>query len=463
MAFVALYGFETSITAPTAANAGLIQIDNNVASMLALTLGAGNYSYAALSDGLNYEIVKITSITAPFLSVTRAQDGTTSSAFPIGSCIRFIWNQEGIAAIASGTPLNLVGTGITTATFTGPNTWTINTPVPVINGTLPIEVLGSYPLWDVEFAATNSGCCCNCSGSGTGGNVTLTGTGAAFVTGVSPVYNIDVPIPVLIGTGTVTVTGTYPNYTINGTGGGGSGVNSVTGSAKILIGGTMINPVVQLLPTGVSAGYYNGITLDSYGTVTTINPLYIPLVNVISTTPDPLTVNIIGDVVELAVNSATQTTEGVVKLAAPTSAGSNNTTDFTSAVTPGGINAVLAAALPNPTVFQSSTSYTPAPSASYTNPLAGTTITFTLTGTQTALVTATASATDSATTSPPSFGLAVFQSVALVQGIQAIYTGNHILQFVLTAPFSGSLSLKTTALTGTTSIVSQSLTAVVLP
>ena len=51
------------------------------------TLGSGDYFYATIGEGGGSEIVKVTAISSNTLTVTRAQDGTTASAFSSGETI----------------------------------------------------------------------------------------------------------------------------------------------------------------------------------------------------------------------------------------------------------------------------------------------------------------------------------------------------------------------------------------
>ena len=244
MSFTPIYGLNTAITAATAAGAGQIKVDNSVAMSIATELGS-DFTYASLSDGVNYEIIRIDSVTAPFLNVTRGQDGTTTSAFPAGACIRFIWNAEGILAVTGGTSFTLVGTGAATVTGTYPN-FTVDVPVPVITATLPIEVMGEYPAWEIDFQGSFGGCCCGGATGATGGTITeITGSGLATVTGsTGPTANVDVPVFNPIAGANMAITGAWPNWTFasTGGGGGGGGVASVTGSTKILVSGSLVNP-----------------------------------------------------------------------------------------------------------------------------------------------------------------------------------------------------------------------------
>lgn len=508
--FVPIYGLSTPLTAATAAGAGQLQIDNSVANYIAAALVGGNFTYVALDDGVNYEIIRIDSVSAPYLNITRGLGGTTSSNFPIGTCLKFVWITEGIRDAVAAISFGITGTGAVTVTQTGPDSFNIDVPATTITASLPIEVLGSFPNYDLGFVGSYGGCCCS-GGSGGGGTVNsvhVTGTGLAVATSggtsTDPTFNIQVVPPNFVGAGTVTVTGSWPNYTITGFPGT-SGVASVTsGNAKIVIGGSGTNPTVLMATTGIGTVSLNGITYDNWGTVTAVDTSKVAVTTITSsnaaitvTGPAP-TYSITANnattsahgVVQLAaatagasrnagdatsavtpagvdavlnafaVPHATTSTYGTVQLAAATATASNNASDATSAVTPAGINAVMATL----SVTASSTFIADVP-GNYTNTLGSTITTPVLVAGQQMLITASAEVDDSgiAPGNVPSWGLAIFNGATLVQGIKAMHTGSHFIQYTLAGPQAAmTLTLKTTTLTGTTSVNAQSIIATVV-
>lgn len=459
MAFTPVYGFNAFLTAATTAGAGMLKIDPNIATALATKLGA-NYTIVSLSDGVNYELVRIDSVTSPYLNVTRAFDGTTSFDFPIGACIRFQWTADGITAVAAGITFTVTGTHQANVTNTGPNSWNVDVVTPTITGTAPIEVLGTYPTLEIAATTTFGGCCCGGGGGGGTGTITsITGSGLVTVTGgTGPTANIDVPTPTFIGAGTVTVTGSWPIYTITGSGGGGGGgVASVTGSAKILLSGTPTNPVINLVTTG-AGGSYNGVTYDAWGTITSVNASYHPLTTVTSgNTLATITYPTVGTV-DITYAQANLSDLGLIKLAAPNATASSDPSDATSAVTPAGINAVIGT-LSGVTIRGSGSFTADVPSA-YTNTL-GSAITFTtgLASGHWAMLTATVAVSDSALAAgaSPSFGIAIFQGTTLVQGIKAFTTGFQTVQVIIPGPITvgTTYTLKSTTLTGTSTVLAE--------
>jgi len=430
MAFKAVYGLNVSLTAATAANAGQLKIDNSAATSLATALGA-DFTYAALSDGVNYEIVRIDTVTAPFLNVTRAFEGTTSSAFPIGACLRFVWIADGITAVAGGVTFTVTGSGVAVVTSTGTNSWNVDVPITTLTGDASIEILGTFPDFEIATNATFGGCCCGGGGGGSGGTITeITASGIASVTGgTGPTANIDVPTLNLIAGANVTITGTYPNFTIAASGGGGGGgVASVTGSTKILVSGSLSNPVVNLIVSGVTAGSHNGFTYDAWGTITAVNLSYVPITTITSLSP------------EIVVGSG------------------------------GAGTATLTFSAPSSTVYVASQSvFDTTGGASYTTAIPGVVATLPiLTSSQKAVVTALATVFDSSTpTVPPVWGLGVFDTVSggLVNGTTSMPTCTHVVKYMVPGPTvaTQNLFLVTTALTGTMAVMTKSIVVEVYP
>lgn len=466
MTFVPAYGFQTSLTGATAAGAGLLQVDPSVATQLGVKLGGGNYTYAELSDGLNFELIQITGVSGTYLNAVRGQLGTLSSAFPVGACVRFVWTSAGIAAVASASTFNIVGGGATAVTFNNAtNTWSINTPLPTITATAPAQVLGAYPQWQFGVTNTAGNCCCgggtSGGGGGTGTPLNIVGQGIVSVQDSYPNYTVSAQgVNLQSGSG-ISVTGTYPNFTIAATGGGGgSGVSSVSGSSKILVSGAASSPVISLNTTGVGAQTYNGLTIDQWGTITEVDSAYVPVTSVSSGSSSiVVTMPAVPGTVVVGALSATTTQSGTVKLAESTAAASNNSTDTTSAVTPAGVNAVIASV--NSNTITGTSSFTAAPLSAYTNILSSTTANVTLSATQKALIVASVSVQDTASTPQP-WGFGVFKGTSLVQGLQATPTGSQTIQCMITGPLTTTtIGLATTALPSTATVIGQSVFAIV--
>ena len=353
--FVSLLGFSSTLSANLSAVATTMTLPAADAAYIDGRLGASDWTYLALSDGTNLEIVKVVAVSGASVDIIRGFDSTPATAFPSGTCIRFVWSNTAIQDLTSDGAFNveITGTGLATVTETGTNEFEVHVPELEISAGPGVNVLGAYPNYEISLVNPD-GNCCGCSSSGGGGDVTLTGSGIVTVSSISGGYNIDVDSPTFTSAtpATLTIAGSWPNYTFSVAVSGGSGtVTSVTGGAGILISGTpSIAPTVSLLPTGVVASTYGGMTLNSYGQVTTLAAGFSP-VSTITSASAGLTVTTGPGAMErtLTLNAATTAQAGVVELAAATAVDSTNIADTTSAVVPAGLAAALAA-LPAATI-----------------------------------------------------------------------------------------------------------------
>jgi len=105
------------------------------------TLGSGDYFYATIGEGSGSEIVKVTAISSNTLTVTRAQDGTTASAFSSGETIALRVVAAALDDIASQaqSAADTESVSISGDTMTG----TLTAPTINVNGKLSVEHDGS--------------------------------------------------------------------------------------------------------------------------------------------------------------------------------------------------------------------------------------------------------------------------------------------------------------------------------
>lgn len=89
----AKYQGAASITAPTSAYNTLGDPTQYSSTN---STDAGDYFYATISDGTNTEVVKVTNISSNTLTVTRAQEGTSGTAFASGSYIQIRPTNQGL-------------------------------------------------------------------------------------------------------------------------------------------------------------------------------------------------------------------------------------------------------------------------------------------------------------------------------------------------------------------------------
>lgn len=350
--FVSLLGFSSTLESNLTAIATSMALPPAHAAHIDSVLGGSGWTYLALSDGTNLEMVKVVSVTGSNVDIIRGFDGTSAEAFPAGTCVRFVWGTTAIQDLVADGSFNveITGTGLATVTETGTNEFEVHVPELNIEAGPGVNVLGAYPNFEISLVNAD-GNCCGCSSTGGGGEVTLTGSGVVTVSAISGGYNIDVDQPTFTSAtpATLTIGGTWPNYTFAVSVSGGSGtVTSVTGGAGILISGTpSIAPTVSLLATGVVAGTYGGMTLNAYGQATALAAGFSP-VSTITSASAGLTSAVGPGAMErtLTLNAATTGQRGGVQLAAATAVDSTNPADSTSAVVPAGLAAALAAIPP---------------------------------------------------------------------------------------------------------------------
>lgn len=163
MAFVATAGFNAETDATLSSGAVRMLLVLADANELAARLGVGGFTYLQIQDGLSYEIVRATLVQGNLVSIDRAIDGTSASAFPRGSCVSFVMGPSSVAAIGGGGGggggnLTLASTNPNTALINGASSQTLALPGP-FNITVPqvsltgAGVSGSYP----NFVIAGSG------------------------------------------------------------------------------------------------------------------------------------------------------------------------------------------------------------------------------------------------------------------------------------------------------------------
>jgi len=199
-------------------------------------------------------------------------DGGTATAFPVAFGLSENWvDQYGFGSVAMGSSNNNLAPAISVMAFggvTSPNT-----------------------------------------GSGVISGIALSATGRVFGVEVQSLPN-----------------GTFTNSTINvtngrvtsvtaGVGGGGS-VQSVAPGAGIAVTGTPnINPVVQLLASGVIAGNYANVAIDTFGRITSVPISFDPVSVVSSPTVGVSIISTSPGARQISIATATSSTQGLVEFA----------------------------------------------------------------------------------------------------------------------------------------------------
>lgn len=426
----------------------------------ALNFGVGDYFYLSISEGVNYEEIKVTNKGVNYLVVTRAQGGTTAKNFTVLAAYSTALNKAGVLDISLGnTPVAgfvVTADGQATVDESPAGTFNVHVPNITIQGLAGLEVSKIGQTYQLGISADLL--CSGGDGSGSTSDISIIGAGIAAVSLSAGVYTINVPAPVFTGVG-VSVTGTWPNLTI--TGGGGAGGGTVTsvgaGSGLSITGGPTVNPTVNLNNTLPGVVSTDDIDFNAKGQATRIDPEYNPIS--ILTPTAPLSVSrALGNVTISVVESA----EGVVGVVAlADSAAPLNPTDATTAVTPKLLSSVISDLAGGS--ITGGQSYSGEADASYTNTVPTTAVTLDLASGEKAVVIANITVQDPiAPATAQQYGMAVFSSSgsARLQSNKSITQNSQTMIFVLTGPFTDALVLKTTALTGTVAVASQSLMAI---
>lgn len=242
-----------------------------------------------LSVGTNSVLLPGSSSTASLVSGGAATTATLgSNSYSINVPVPVITGSN--AAVVSGSypswtinvPNNastasLVSTGAATTATLGPNSYSINVPVPVITGSNAATISGSYPNWTINVPNAST--------------ASLVSSGAAATATLGPnSYSINVPVPVITGSNAASVSGSYPNWTVNVPATPTvSIVHNVTGLAEV--SGTYPNYIVTVAPNFTymnSSGYLvitNTATGSSYSFNITPTLVYNPATGVLTNGP----------------------------------------------------------------------------------------------------------------------------------------------------------------------------------
>ena len=141
------------------------------------TLGSGDYFYATIGEGAGSEIVKVTAISSNTLTVTRAQDGTTASAFSSGETIALRVVAAALDDIASQaqSAADTESVSISGDTMTGTLALTDDTAIAWGSGTSRPAIIGNTADDDLDiYILGNSIVNVDASGIDVTGTITAT-------------------------------------------------------------------------------------------------------------------------------------------------------------------------------------------------------------------------------------------------------------------------------------------------
>jgi hypothetical protein len=458
MAFVAIQYLAANTASFTSPSATAITTDSGTTALLLSLLGAsGNFTTISITDGINSEIMFIEGVSAGAVNVLRGQEGTTPVALAQGAAFRFAWTETSILAIAPGGTVTCNGSGATIVT--GGPAYTIHSDPTVITPGAGINVSGTYPNYNISSTVPSG----PPGPTGAAGPAVLvTASGISTASGGPSVYNVDTTAPNLIAGSGIGISGTYPNLTITNTQtpGGTGTVTSVTGGTGITItGSSTITPTISLTATGVTAGAYGAISINAAGQITAISNGF--LTSLSTSTTGVTAANPSAGVYTINIAAASTGSQGLTAYAPATSSGSNNAGNNAQSVTPAGINAVIAALNLSPATLGVSGSQTALSAGSYTNLIGSMPIAVNIAAGEFAIIDIYVEVWDpSNPTTIQSFGIGLFNGASLVAGNSPIPSCTRNLKYLVTGPLVATLTVSTTAFTGTMALGSYSASVV---
>lgn len=414
-------------------------------------------AYFSVTSGGYTEVVKVIGIAGDVLIVDRAQVGTVAQAFPQGATIEYVVTSaaiiEQIGAIS--TDVNLTGSGAVTVTEGATNNFNVDVPIITLTGEGRISVLGSYPDFKLAYTPPESDCCGENGDSSGDAIVSLQGEGIAVAFTTGDVGIVRVTPPVFTAGPNISIVGSWPNYTISATAGSGSVTSVTAGSGLTLTGTATVNPTLSITNTGVVAGVYGGVNINSRGQIAAVPATFNPVSIINAGAPGYINVSRVGDAVTVGVDEGAIGAKGVVEFA-------DHTDPFdplidNQAATPAYINMALQSlVLPS---MDGASSFTAESDATYTNTISGSATPISLLAGEKALVTAEVTMLDGTTpTNAVAFALGVFTAAAVkLKGNKTVNQCQQSMTFIVEGPIATSLSIATSAIPAGASVVSYSL------
>lgn len=429
-----------------------IDLDTLTALQTLVNFGAGEWTYLRLSDGVVAEEVKVTDTTGNYLIVERGMSGSTPQAFAaVNTVVRTAFGVDALKDVVAESPVpvdfTVAGTGIAEVSRVD-NDVNVHVDSPNFLGEDGVQVIGLWPNITIGLELGTAGCCPGeaVPGAGAGGVATLSISSeilSGSITG--DVLNLALSTPVFTGAAGVVVTGEWPNFTITGPGvGGGSGTVTSVGAADglTITGNPAVNPVLSITNTGVTPGIYGDIEFNARGQAVNIAVGFNPISDIVFV-DDTALVSRIGGVANIALAAADVASPGVVALAdstAPLDSGDDST-----AVTP----ALLAASLSTGAGGAAGT-FTSEADATYTNVVSSTAVAVDIAAGESIAFIGEVVVLDSvAPLTPVAYGIAIFDSATAKRwGSKIITQSKQGIVGKMDGPFTGSVSIVTTALPG---------------
>lgn len=435
---------EGELTADISAIATLIPVDAETYSIVENSLAPGNWSYLLLRSATYTEEIKVTGVSAGYLTAIRGTSLSTPREFYLGDALESSFQKAAVTDVISQSslPSDLIigGGGLAFVEQTGNNV-TIRVETPTFVGTDGVVVVGSWPDYEISVEEDAGGCCGGgSSGGSAGGGISELSITGGFLQGniTGSVLELYLPAPTFTGAG-ITVTGTWPNinFAIAGGGGGSGTVTQVgVGAGLVVTGNPAINPTISIQNSGVVSGDYGGLVVLATGQIANIPAGFNP---VSAVTIDSATVTRTGGTVNIDLNDADVGQKGVIAVAEYN--GTIDGANETEAVTP----KYLKDALQMGGDAANGTNTGEADNL-YNNLLNSTAVTVNLASGEKALLIGNVTVMD-ATTTPVVYGIAIFNGGgAKITSSRSMAQSNQTILGILNGPYTGAATLVTTAL-----------------
>lgn len=377
--FKSAESFSTTLSSGiTPASNSMTLPSSAIAFLTTLGIDGTNYTEAALTDGVSFEIVRLTEVLGgTAVGITRGQAGTAAGTFPSGTTVRFVWTANGVQEEAAIVGASVSFTSNVAGAITGgPAVFNIDFPVYTAGANLVLS--GTYPNYslalDPGYTPPSGGSVASVSGS-TDFNVSdptsnpiislsnifpTTGGGNVFGAGLSvsgAISGIRVSNTgrVMEVAATALPNGVFSNAVItiaNGiisaiSEGVAPGAPETPGSVTIVNAGTGItvsgvpseNPTVGISNTGVTAGVYEGLQINAQGQIVAVPGGFAPISNITSSSPGIVIASGGTGIKTITIASGTDLTPGLVEYADNGEAVSMVATD--KAISPAGLKVAL--------------------------------------------------------------------------------------------------------------------------
>lgn len=161
--FKPVHGLDGYLTAALGAADTTMQVDEYSLCALRRVLSEpGDWTYLLIRTVAAYEVIKVTAVPGPGVTIERAVDGTTAAAWAIQTAVLFYFTESAIADIITAQnvgEIELKGSGIVEVTKVGANEYQIHAPpISIVSESDKILVGGEFPNFVISSPLV-SDCC----------------------------------------------------------------------------------------------------------------------------------------------------------------------------------------------------------------------------------------------------------------------------------------------------------------